>query len=101
MGARLGRAGLIEGGGGIMLTPEKIAQNAEKYEGRANITAINRAFRAQDESHLYPIRGRFNATDRAIKRLQRYQRDGLCLNPGLEYALALDAEIGRIVNAAI
>lgn len=82
-----------------MLTPYQIARRAEKYDGRANIAAINRLFRLQDESHLFPIRGRFNATERAIRRLQRYQREGLVLNPGLEYSLALDSEIGRIVNA--
>ena len=76
-----------------MLTPYQIAERAERYEGRANIAAINSAFRGQDESHLSPIRGRFNATERAIRRLRR-----LALEPGLEYALALDAEISAIVN---
>jgi len=81
-----------------MLTPYQIAERAERYEGRANIAAINSAFRRQDESHLFPIRGRFNATERAIRRLRRLARDGLVLEPGLEYALALDAEISAIVN---
>ena len=80
------------------LTPEKIAKNAEDLDGTRNIAAINAAFRAQDESHLFPINNRFNVTERAIRSLRRYQRDGLVLNEGLEYALALDAEISRIVN---
>lgn len=82
-----------------MLTAEQIARKAEKCKtARANIATINRLFRLQDESHLFPIRGRFNVTERAIRRLQRQQRQGSVLSPGLEYALALDAEIGRIVN---
>jgi hypothetical protein len=81
-----------------MLTPYQIAERAERYEGRANIAEINRLFRRQDESHLWPINGRFDATERAIRRLRRLAREGACIEPGLEYALALDAEISTIVN---
>lgn len=81
-----------------MLTPYQIAERAERYEGRANIAMINALYRRQDESHLYPIRGRFDATERAIRRLRRLAREGAVLVPGLEYALALDAEISAIVN---
>lgn len=84
-----------------MLTPYQIAERAERYEGRANIAAINALFRRQDESHLFPIRGRFNATERAIRRLRRLAREGAVIEPGLEYALALDAEISAIVNGDI
>lgn len=84
-----------------MLTPYQIADRADRYEGRANIAAINALFRRQDESHLFPIRGRFNATERAIRRLRRLAREGLVIEPGLEYALALDAEISAIVNGDI
>ena len=80
-----------------MLTPEQIADRADRYNGRANIAAINRLFRRQDESHLWPIRNRFNATERAIRRLRREGYDGA----GLEYAYALDSEISRIVNSDI
>lgn len=80
------------------LTAEQIAQAAESYNGLANTAAINRAYRAQDESHKWPIRGRFDVTERAIRRTRR--NFGLCGYPceGLEYALALDAEMSRIVN---
>lgn len=81
-----------------MLTPYQIAERAERYEGRANIAEINRLFRRQDESHLWPINGRFDATERAIRRLRRAAREGSCIEPGLEYALALDAELSAIVN---
>jgi hypothetical protein len=80
------------------LTPYQIAAMVEELDGVANIRCINGLFRAQDESHLYPICGRFNATERAIRRLRKAQADGACINPGLEYALALDAEISAIVN---
>ena len=60
---------------------------------------INKAFREVDESHLWPICGRFNATERAIRRLRKYQREGLEINSGLEYCLALENEISKIVNS--
>lgn len=80
------------------LTPEQIALRAEDYTGTAAVAVMNRLFLRQDESHLYPIRGRFNATKRAIRRLRDARREGLVIDDGLEYALALDAEISRIVN---
>lgn len=84
-----------------MLSPEQIAKVADLYVGTFNRTVINRLFREQDESHLYPINGRFNVTDAAIRRLQRLQREGLVIEDGLEYALDLDAEISRIVNGEV
>lgn len=63
-----------------------------------NIRQINRLFRQHDTSTLWPICGRFNATERAIRRLRRtteYTTDSL------EYAYALDAEISRIVNREV
>lgn len=63
-----------------------------------SIRQINALFRAQDTSYLFPVNNRFNVTDRAIRRLQRLRRE--CpIAPGVEYALALDEEISRIVNA--
>jgi hypothetical protein len=72
-----------------MLTPEQIADRADRYNGRANIAAINRLFRRQDGPQL---------TDRAIRRLRR---EGYYFCGGLEYAYALDSEISRIVNSDI
>jgi hypothetical protein len=83
-----------------ILTPYEIADSAAHLDGRANIAAINRLFRKQDESHLWPISGAFNATERAIRRLRRVFAD-TGLEPGLSYALTLDAEIGRIVNSQV
>ena len=59
--------------------------------------AINAYFRAKDCSHLWPIYNRFDATERAIRRLRKQQY----YNGGLEYFYALEAEITRIVNAEV
>lgn len=57
---------------------------------------INSYFRANDESHKWPICNKFNATERAIRRLKWQYPHG-----GLEYFLALESEISSIVNAAV
>jgi len=61
---------------------------------------INAYFRSIDESHLWPVYNRFDATERAIRGLRR-SGEGCLSDGGLEYFLALDGEISRIVNAAI
>ena len=63
-----------------------------------SIREINRHFRNEDESNKWPICGKFNVTERAIRKLREYRRKGMVINEGLEYYLALDAEIGLIVN---
>ena len=65
---------------------------------RAEIKAL---FRRNDESHLFPICGKFNATERAIRRLNKAEKQGLVFNDPIDYALALDEEIGLIVNSKI
>ena len=65
-----------------------------------SIRKINALFRKNDESHLWPICGRFNVTERAIRRIRRLRQQGLCVYPGLEYYLTLEREISDIVNAA-
>ena len=80
---------------------DAIVERAERYTGRANRAAINREFRAADESHLWPINGRFDATERAIRAVYRFMRESGEDLAGLEYALALDADLSRIVNAGI
>ena len=66
---------------------------------RANRTAINKIFRKYDDSNLWPIKGRFNATDRAIRRAQKFNRETGRDMAGLEYCLFLESEISRIVNS--
>lgn len=65
---------------------------------KMNIREINRHFRYEDESDKFPICGKFNVTERAIRKVRRLRREGLDVNGGLEYYRALEAEIGRIVN---
>jgi hypothetical protein len=71
-----------------------------KNVNEMSIRQINAYFRENDDSHLWPICGRFNATERAIRRIRRLRQQGLCVYPGLEYYLTLEREICDIVNAA-
>ncbi len=73
------------------LSPEKVNE--------LSIRQINALFRRNDESSKWPICGKFNATERAIRRLRTYRRQGLEINSGLEYYLALDREISDIINS--
>ena len=63
-----------------------------------SIRQINAYFREHDESHLFPICGKFDVTERAIRKLRKLRHDGLCVSEGLEYYLALEDMIGEIVN---
>ena len=65
---------------------------------KMSIRQINAYFRENDESNLWPICGRFNVTERAIRRIRKKRHDGLCVNAGLEYYLTLETEISEIVN---
>ena len=58
---------------------------------------INKYFRQNDDSQKWPICGKFNATNRAIRRI----RKNFSELQGLEYALTLESEISRIVNSII
>ena len=62
-----------------------------------SIRTINAYFRTNDESHKWPINNRFNATERAIRRLQKLRT----YTGGVEYFHALDAEISKIVNEQV
>lgn len=65
-----------------------------------SVRQINAYFRKNDDSHLWPICGRFNATERAIRRVRRLRRQGREVHPGLEYYLTLEGVLSEIVNAA-
>lgn len=77
------------------LTAEQIADKTDSKNGLANIRAINALYRAQDESSLWPINGRFNVTERAIRRIRRLSMAIY----GLEYCYALESEMSQIVNS--
>lgn len=63
-----------------------------------SIREINRHFRNEDDSDKWPICGKFNVTERAIRKLRKLRHDGLCVSEGLEYYLTLENMIGEIVN---
>lgn len=65
---------------------------------RTEIVKANQELRAKDESHLWPISNRFNATDRAIRRVQVLIRQGLVLDDIDSYIAAVEYEIDEIVN---
>ena len=80
------------------LTPEQIAEYTDDLNGLANIRAINKLYREQDESYLWPINNRFNVTERAIRKARQFQRDAGAVY-GLEYSLLLDSIMSNIVNS--
>lgn len=80
-----------------MKTPEEIASLCDGLNGRANITAINKLYRSQDESHLWPICGKFNATERAIRKARLFQVSSGAVY-GYEYSMLIDQLISEIVN---
>lgn len=69
---------------------------AMTYAGARNTAAINRFFREQDESDLYPFCGRFNATERAIRKVRREFAECGIPCTGLQYAQAIDATLDRL-----
>ncbi|MFH2073732.1 MAG: hypothetical protein ABIJ57_00100 [Pseudomonadota bacterium] len=81
------------------LTAEQIDKRADRFENDLSYRReVNRLFRAQDESRLYPVRGRFSVTERAIRRARRFERESGVPFYGLEYCYFLENEISRIVN---
>lgn len=80
-----------------------VADLADLYAplSRGNIAFINAVCRRADESDLYPIDGRFNATERAIRKAREIRRDTGDCDGGLAYVLLLDGLVSDIVNSAI
>lgn len=79
---------------------EKLWRQVEELPEPAFTRAVNRAFRDADESHLWPICGQFDATERAIRQAQSYRRDSGS-GYGLEYIYLLDGLLSDIVNGAV
>ena len=81
------------------LTAGQIAELADNITIPCqNRAAINKLFRKQDDSNLYPICNDFNVTERSIKRAQKFNRETGNNIQGLEYALWLEADMSEIVN---
>ncbi len=64
-----------------------------------SVRQINALFRQNDESSKWPIQGRFNVTERAIRRVRHNILRHIGSTGGCEYACILDAEIEHIVNS--
>jgi hypothetical protein len=81
-------------------TAEEISRQAEFMSTgiRSETIYINKQYRMQDESNWWPIRNRFNATERAIKRVRNLFTDNGMYCAGLEYCYAIENELSNIVN---
>lgn len=84
----------------MYLTAEQIADTTDDKDGLMNIRAINKLYRTQDESHLYPINGKFDATERAIRQARSFQRQAGAVY-GLEYCCLLESLLSSIVNSEV
>ena len=65
----------------------------------SEIRKVNREFREKDESHLWPISGRFNVTERCIRRIQHLRQEGLEVDDRESYRSLLDDMISQVVNS--
>jgi hypothetical protein len=64
---------------------------------KEELTRINNEYRAKDQSHLWPVNGKFNATERAIKHVRQANQYGGDVGE-LQYRMQLDAALSSIVN---
>ena len=88
-------------GFGILHTHKNVRLFTQDEIQAMSKRAINKHFRTTDDSKLWPICGKFNATERTIRRVRRFQVQTGTLTEGLEYWLALESELSNIVNGAI
>ena len=81
------------------LTAEQIANATDQItDTEKNRQAIRKLYHKQDDSHLWPIRGKFNVTTRAAKGVGWFMNQTGYDLAGLEYCYALEDEMGKIVN---
>lgn len=71
------------------------AEKSDTWRGQRVI--VNRLYRQQDDSDKWPISGRFNVTERAIRHIRAVEYANGSM-PNYEYALALENEMSNIVN---
>jgi hypothetical protein len=60
---------------------------------------VNASFRAKDDSHLWPICGAFNVTERAIRRLRDWERACGYFDDVESYRASFPAMIGYVLAA--
>jgi hypothetical protein len=79
---------------------ENILKGKSFKSAKSERRFIFKQFRRTDESHKWPISGRFSATERAIRFLRRFEYYYGQQLAGLELVLFLDRQISEIVNQA-
>lgn len=63
------------------------------------LITLNNALRENDESHLWPINGKFNVTERAIRRQSKiFNEYGYGRENAYSYLYAVECTISYIVN---
>ena len=83
----------------MRLTAEQIAAKTEHIDDTdKNRAAIRKLYHAQDESHLWPIRGRFNLTTKAAKKVGWFEGETGQYFTGLEYCYILEDFMSQIAN---
>ena len=65
------------------------------------IAEVNQLARQVDESHLWPVRGRFNVTERAIRKARQYRRDAGECETVEDYESLLALFESEIVNTCL
>jgi hypothetical protein len=82
-----------------MKTAEQIVEISESKSQTAlgQRRIINRLYRRQDDSNKWPINGKFDVTERAIRKANKFERAGGALS-NYEYCLFLENEQSNIVN---
>lgn len=60
---------------------------------------VNKQFRDNDQSHLYPIFNQFNVAERAIRKARELARNNGEFSSAYEYELTLGNYASEIVNS--
>jgi hypothetical protein len=86
-----------------MQTIEQVlkANNISLFESTSNtsiLRCVNKILRSRDDSHLWPISGKYNATNRAIRYYSRiyFNNNGPC--SVYEYISGINQLISNYVN---
>lgn len=99
--ARLLQSSGIRGSKTVARDLLHLARHRERQAAHARrqaFKAVEGSLLAADESHLWPIRNKFNATKRAIGRVKRLMRAGLVVDSPDEYETIIESEISEIAN---
>ena len=75
------------------------SMSAEGTITAAEVRRVNKEMRARDESHLYPVCGRFNVTNRAINAVRAYRRAGYNVYDADHYEHMLENTISEMINS--